>query len=725
MMGYLSYRYGEIAWEAQSLPTLLLWIALVSIAVMSPIPLLRGKATIDLAPALDLGAIFVFGPVVACYIAGLSRGFAHLGDRWNGLQPAAMKVGQSLLATGAAGLAYLLLGGQLGSGLGIGEWQWLPILGAAGAYAAVKTVLDALDGWLTNLDSDARILRFRIGSVLPLDIVVLVFGVLLALTESRIGPVGVALILVPVFVARYAFRLWVDAREAHLVTVRTLMNAIDAADPFTWGHSYRISKMCVRVGRNLAMSPRDLQELEYAALLHDIGRTAIKREILVKPGKLTEREQSVLRTHPKIGHDIVSGIRFFHGAGEIIYSHHEQPDGGGYPRGIKGEEIPLGSRIIMAVSAFDAMTSDRPYRRGLTPTAAFDELRELAGTQFFSDVVESLFTLYDGGKLFEEFDEDVLAQYATGQANSRALDEFFNSTGTRVHVPEKLGAEENEAEGKTRPDGVPIIELPVMKPKQRTETRKVMLDSEQKWELAAAGVSDVGCRRDNNEDSFGIFESDDPAKGCLLVVADGMGGHAAGEVASSVAVETVESVYLSSDTNGSAIDSLREALVEANRRIREKASGDKEMEGMGTTCTAVGVVGSSLIYGHVGDSRAYLVRANSIEMLTEDHTLAAELVGMGGSGKVAGQPANSVLTRSLGSDATVRVDVAPEPIALTADTAIVLCSDGLSNLVEDKEIAEIVNGESPESACETMVELARARGGPDNITVLVAKIEGS
>jgi HD-GYP domain-containing protein (c-di-GMP phosphodiesterase class II)/serine/threonine protein phosphatase PrpC len=721
LMGYLNLEFGSRAGDPQSLPTLLLWIALVSIAVMSPIPLLRGRTTIDLAPALDLGAILVFGPVAACYIAILSRVIAHMGERWSGPFPVVFRVGQSLLSIGVAGLVLAILSGQEGPVLTEGGWGWVPVIAAAGVYLLVKTFFDTLEAKMTSADIESRSLRFRIERVVPFELGVLAFGVLLALTETRIGPVGVALILVPIFVTRYAFKLWIDARKAHLLTVRTLMNAVDAADPFTWGHSYRISKVSVRIGKELGMSLRDLEELEYAALLHDIGRTAIKREILIKPGRLTDKEQSVLRTHPRIGHEIVSGIKFFHGAGEIIFSHHEQPDGNGYPRGLKGEEIPVGSRIIMAVSAFDAMTSDRPYRRGLTPAAAFDELRELSGTQFFSDVVESVISLYDQGKLFEEFDEEVLTQYFEGRANSRALDEFFAKTGMNVAVPEKLGLA--EAEEETHRNDIPIIEFPIMKPSRNSIAKEILIDSSQNWKLTAAGLSDVGCRRDNNEDSFGIFDDEDPSRGCLLIVADGMGGHAAGEVASAVAVETVEKCYMTGEQQGSASDSLRASLEEANRAIREKASGDREMEGMGTTCTAVSIVGSSLIYGHVGDSRAYMVKANSIEMLTEDHTLAAELVGMGGTGKVAGQSASSVLTRSLGSDSDVRVDVAPEPIALTTGTAVVLCSDGLSNVIDDKEIADIVNSESPGDACETMVDLARARGGPDNITVVVGRVD--
>src|SRR6185436_2964990 len=142
--------------------------------------------------------------------------------------------------------------------------------------------------------------------------------------------------------------------------------SVDAADSFTRDHSYRVSRMSMSLGRHLGMRPAALEELEFAALLHDIGRAAIQRDVLLKRGKLTEQEMLLLQVHPRIGADFLTGERFFPGAAEIVHSHHEQPDGAGYPRALQGEAVPLGSRIIMVVAAFDAMTSDRPYRRGLS-----------------------------------------------------------------------------------------------------------------------------------------------------------------------------------------------------------------------------------------------------------------------------------------------------------------------------------------------------------------------
>src|SRR5262249_29601147 len=158
-----------------------------------------------------------------------------------------------------------------------------------------------------------------------------------------------------------------------------LMAAVDAADPFTRDHSYRVSRMSLCVGRHLGLRDGALEELEFAALLHDIGRTAIQRDVLVKRGKLTEQEMMLLRAHPRIGSDLLGGLRFFPGASDIVHAHHEQPDGKGYPRGLAGDAVPLGSRIIMAVAAFDAMTSDRPYRRGLSPDEALEELLSHSG----------------------------------------------------------------------------------------------------------------------------------------------------------------------------------------------------------------------------------------------------------------------------------------------------------------------------------------------------------
>jgi serine/threonine protein phosphatase PrpC len=717
----LGSRYLDAELVQTSASTLVLWLAMVVVAAISPVPLPRAHVSVNLSPALEFAGMLLFGPLVGCWIAAVARLVTNAVNKWNPLAGSLAKLGHSVLAVGASGIVYVNLGGRLGAGMLDSGAQLLPLLAAGATYLAVKALLSAAQGWLGERRPAAPPWGGRLLIISGMEALVLPFGVLLAVTQVRIGPVGVALFLIPLLLARYSSRLWHDSKAAHLETVRTLMSAIDAADPFTWGLSYRISKMSLRLGRHLGFSDRDLEELEYAALLHDIGRTAIKRDILLKPGRLTEPEQAALRTHPRVGWEILSRIHFFPGAAEIVHAHHEQPDGKGYPRGLRAGEIPAGSRVIMAVAAFDALTSDRPYRRGLSPDAAFEELLQHSGAQFFPEVVEALIHLYARGQLFEEFEPAMLTAYADGQGNSRAIEQHLQRHRAEVLVPEKRltgddGAETAEGAGLAAPG--PAAEPTFLE-------KAIPLDDSGNSELVVAAMSDPGCVRGNNEDSFGVFEAQAPRKGCLLVIADGMGGAAAGEVASRLAVDVVGEHYLADRGRRRAQESIRTAIQRANLSVHEHGVADQKTSGMGTTCTAAGVTGHSLVVGHVGDSRAYLVRPNSIEKITIDHTLATELAGMGQEETRVPENARHVLTRCLGNQPDVQVDVSGRLIRLEDGDSVVLCSDGLSGLVEDDEIYRFVNEEAPGNACRGLVELARTRGGPDNITVLVGRLKAA
>jgi protein phosphatase len=239
--------------------------------------------------------------------------------------------------------------------------------------------------------------------------------------------------------------------------------------------------------------------------------------------------------------------------------------------------------------------------------------------------------------------------------------------------------------------------------------------------LVVASLSDVGCVRSNNEDSERVRPSEDPRRGSLLIVADGMGGAAAGEVASRLAVEKVAEAYFAPGLGETPAEVLRAAIQSANSAIYMKSVDDPTLVGMGTTCTALAVVGREVWFGHVGDSRAYHIRAKRIEQLTQDHSLAAELERQGGTGGAPAR-AKNVLTRCLGVKEGVRVDVAGDPITLAIGDVVVLCSDGLSNQVDDAEIREAVSTLPPDGACRSLVRLAKSRGGPDNITVQIGQI---
>ncbi len=717
---YLSARFSQAEVGVHPYGTILLWLAMISVASMSPIPLPRGNGAVHLSTALDFAAMVLFGPLFACWVGVVARLLSNATDGWRPFPAALLRLGQTVLAIGGAGVAYATLGGRFGSDLMIASNQLLPLAGAGFVYLVAGFALTAAWDHLAPARPAAWSRWGRAARSAAIDAVVIPFGLLLALTQIRIGPVGVALFLIPLLLARYVFKLWIDAKRAHVETVRTLISAIDASDPFTWGLSYRISKMSLRVGRQLGLSEAELEELEFAALLHDIGRTAIKRDILLKAGRLTSSEQSILRTHPRVGYELLAHLRFFPGAAEIVYAHHEQPDGKGYPRGLSAREIPMGSRIIMAVAAFDALTSDRPYRRGLSPDAALEELLNHTGSQFFPEAVEALIHLYSKDLLFEEFDDEVLAHYAAGESNSRALEEHFHRRAAGAAVPDKRGAVREEPLAPNLEEAKHAVPVPA------EMELEIALD-EGGGRLVVAGRSDPGCVRANNEDAFGIFESRvgsrDAARGCLMLVADGMGGAAAGEVASRMALETVRDAYFAGIASAGAREAILAALHKANHRVHASAEADPRYQGMGTTCTALAIAGRDLHLGHVGDSRAYLVRGSSIELLTADHTLAAELAEMGRGPLATPENASHVLTRCLGTYAEVEIDAPERAVTLRPGDAVVLCSDGLSNLVPDEEILEILREATPQAACRRLVELARRRGGPDNITVVVGQVE--
>jgi putative nucleotidyltransferase with HDIG domain len=713
VLAAMSQGSGAMEHSTGSPSTLILWLAMISVAAVSPVPLPSGSGMVRLTAALDLAALLAFGPLTACWVAVYARLVSNLAEKWNPLVESVARLGRAALAVGAAGTVYVTLGGKTGAALFIGFGELGPLAAAAAVYLLTWAALSAAEFRLHTPDRFRESGLAAIGSEGAFHALLLPFGVLLALTQIRIGPVGSALFLIPLLVTRYAMKLWLEAKRTQLSSVRELMSEVDATDPFTRGHCLRVSTMCVAVARRLGLPAREIEEIEYACLVHDIGRNVIQREVLDKPGNLDESEQSLIRTHPRIGADLILRLRFLPEAAEIVRCHHEQPDGRGYPRGLSGGAIPMGSRILMAVAAFDAMTSDRPYRRGLSPEAAFEELLSHAGTQFFPDVVEALIDLYSEDALFAEMGEEELEKYARGEIASRAVEVHLERRGFKINIPDKSGIGDETS-------GLPELDLP--EPDDRAEEATLYLSEDTKVRLETAARTDRGCVRTNNEDAFGIMAGCGDRPGGLLVLADGMGGAAAGEVASRMAVEAFASDFFALMLEGGPRAAMVESMTRANQRIHARAAGSHRLGGMGTTCTAAVFHGLDLYVGHVGDSRAYLVTRQEITQLTTDHNLAAELRRASGDDGPSPVVPSHVLTRCLGEKWEIEVEASPEPITLRDGDAVFLCSDGLWEVVSEEEIREIVFSSSPAAACQTLVDLARSRGGPDNITVQVGRV---
>jgi protein phosphatase len=248
-----------------------------------------------------------------------------------------------------------------------------------------------------------------------------------------------------------------------------------------------------------------------------------------------------------------------------------------------------------------------------------------------------------------------------------------------------------------------------------------------KYEISASVVSDVGCVREINEDNGRYVSPGDPAilekKGVLVIVADGMGGHSAGEVASKIAVEVITRAYYENDDD---VDkALTDAVVEANREIYEASLKDENLRGMGTTCTAMVLTNGTAISAHVGDSRLYLVRNGGIYLMTEDHSAVMEMVrrGLLSIEEARSHPDKNVILRALGTNPEVDITTWDEPFPVRVGDHLLLCSDGLYDLVGDEEIKNAVLGDDSHTACERLVALARERGGYDNITVGIVHLK--
>jgi protein phosphatase len=250
-----------------------------------------------------------------------------------------------------------------------------------------------------------------------------------------------------------------------------------------------------------------------------------------------------------------------------------------------------------------------------------------------------------------------------------------------------------------------------------------------KWEdrLDIGGLSDVGMRRSNNQDSFRILTAPNVeqwrSRGHLFVVADGMGAHAVGELASKMAVDSIAHSYHKL-VQLPVSQAIVKAVQDANTLIHNRGTANKEFQGMGTTSTALLLLPEGAMIAHVGDSRAYRVREGRIEQLSFDHSLAWELVRRKQLTLEQARtmvPTN-VITRSLGPEGHVDVDV-EGPHAVLPGDVFVLCSDGLSGQVNDPDIGLIARHLPAQEACQYLIDMANLRGGPDNITLIVVRVE--
>jgi len=302
-----------------------------------------------------------------------------------------------VIMVGIASFVYEKMGGQPGR---IDLYQdILPIILMAFVYLFVNVSL--VTAALSLLENQCSYIIFlsNFKWALPNYIALAPLGILLAIIYLNVGILGVFLFSIPLLTARHSFQLYMNMRKVYFETIQALATTIEAKDPYTHGHSDRVAKYSLIIAKEMNL-PEDFSDmLKYAALLHDIGKIGIPEQILNKPGKLSESEFDKVKQHSALGASIVEKIDFLAESAKYIKSHHERLNGSGYPQGLKGDEIPLGAGILAVADAFDAMTSDRPYRKAWSIEAAMAEIEKNSGIQFKAEVVHALRNALKKGRI--------------------------------------------------------------------------------------------------------------------------------------------------------------------------------------------------------------------------------------------------------------------------------------------------------------------------------------
>lgn len=377
------------------------------------------QSRVSISSIIAIASILLFGPLAGALThmtsgimtAVTTKLFSDLPEegRISWWRRTAFNIGMLVTAATIAGGIYIWIGGSPGRVNQVNNI--LPLISATSADTLVNILI--LMGVLT-LQTEKKpfeIWRQNFQWAAPIAILGGVLGGgALALAYEMFNILGVGVFLLPILLTSYSFRLYTshtreyvdkleelnrDLDQINLSLLETLGAVVDAYDVYTAGHSTQVAVYSEALADKMNLSPRDKEALIRAALIHDIGKVGISDSLISKPGPLTHEEYNIVKRHAEIGAEILSQVEGMHNLVPLVRHHHEHWDGNGYPDGLKGEQIPLGARILALSDALDTLCSDRPYRPTRSFREVMDELKRCSGTQFDPQVVEAFFALVD------------------------------------------------------------------------------------------------------------------------------------------------------------------------------------------------------------------------------------------------------------------------------------------------------------------------------------------
>ncbi len=359
-----------------------------------------GSSSRSVESVSDMAGVLLLGPAGAVFLSLASEAFWFVfGRSKRRLVQRVFNVSQLLVSVAAGAWAFKVFGGteRLLAPIGFDYWAWTratlpPFLIGAVAYSLVNKLLVAAIISMTEQRSLIKTWDRTTSGLVLFDAAMSPLGLLWAFLFLKFGALGLLLALVPLVGLRYSYGINIELRKLNADLLRLMVKTIEAQDPYTSGHSVRVSETAGAIARKLGLRSKEVEKIETAALLHDIGKIDIAySEILRQEGPLTEEQRELIRAHPDRGVDILRSVRSISTEIlECVRHHHERFDGDGYPVGVSGKDIPLGARIIMVCDTIDAMTTARPYRGPLPIEVVRQELQRHSGTQFDSDIIDAM-----------------------------------------------------------------------------------------------------------------------------------------------------------------------------------------------------------------------------------------------------------------------------------------------------------------------------------------------
>lgn len=394
IIAILSYIFLLINFTIPNTKLFLFW-AILCIVVESLLILLPSNVGVSVGYATNLAAIIVGGPLLgttASFIGFVfrcpkvpERGYVHLFN--TPAYKTIFNVSQNIIVTSTMGLIYIYTGGK------IGEFYLVQTILILLIGAILNTIIISKLMSLLNNQQFIKVWASNIRGTFPSALAVGSMGIIISIAFIGYGYWAVILFFGPLLLARYSFKLYIDMRNLYISTIQALNKTMEAKDPYTSGHANRVEEYAVGLAEFHGLSFNTVEDIKTAAILHDIGKLGIDDSILNKASKLTQEEYAIIMKHPTIGADIISNVDFLKKVTKVVKYHHERYDGGGYPEGLIGEAIPIEACILAIADSYDAMTSDRPYRKALTKESALNEISKNAGTQFHPVLAEQFVML--------------------------------------------------------------------------------------------------------------------------------------------------------------------------------------------------------------------------------------------------------------------------------------------------------------------------------------------